>query len=196
MINNQQVSKRQASWPDTMPDQDGNDVSLCKRPRLMAKDFQTMLIEGLANNIVNLFQENLKQQLMQKLKPQLEDICSDALLTSLSTKSDQSARNKQPSLSTMVDSNESSSILPNDEDTIQPVHTSEKNSQILNITGVITGMRRIVKKTKQFTAKSIRNNVFIYYEFNEKVPSRSNTMEQDVYELVKINQCKSIVIVA
>ena len=196
MINNQQVSKRQASWPDTMPDQDGNDVSLCKRPRLMAKDFQTMLIEGLANNIVNLFQENLKQQLMQKLKPQLEDICSDALLTSLSTKSDQSARNKQLSLSTMVDSNESSPILPNDEDTIQPVHTSEKNSQILNITGEITGMRRIVKKTKQFTANSIRNNVFIYYEFNEKVPSRSNTMEQDVYEQVKINQCKSIVIVA
>lgn len=196
MINNQQVSKRQASWPDTMPDQDGNDVSLCKRPRLMAKDFQTMLIEGLANNIVNLFQENLKQQLMQKLKPQLEDICSDALLTSLSTKSDQSARNKQLSLSTMVDSNESSPILPNDEDTIQPVHTSEKNSQILNITGEITGMRRIVKKTKQFTASSIRNNVFIYYEFNEKVPSRSNTMEQDVYEQVKINQCKSIVIVA
>ena len=196
MINNQQVSKRQASWPDTMPDQDGNDVSLCKRPRLMATDFQTMLIEGLANNIVNLFQENLKQQLMQKLKPQLEDICSDALLTSLSTKSDQSARNKQLSLSTMVDSNESSPILPNDEDTIQPVHTSEKNSQILNITGEITGMRRIVKKTKQFTANSIRNNVFIYYEFNEKVPSRSNTMEQDVYEQVKINQCKSIVIVA
>ena len=188
--NNQQVSKRQASWPDTMADQDGNDISLSKRPRLMTSDFQTMLIEGFADNIVHVFKQNLKQQLMQKLQPQLEDICNDALLTSLST------RNKQLSLSTMVDSNESRYILTNDEDINQPEHTIEKKSQILNITGVITGMRRIVKKTKGFTANSIHNNVFIYYEFNEKVPSRSNSMEQDMYEQEKINHCKSIVIVA
>lgn len=188
--NNEQVSKRQTSWPDTMPDQDGNDVSSCKRPRLMVANLQTMLIEGFADNIVHVFKQNLKQQLMQKLKPQLADICNDALLTSLST------RNKQLSLSTMVDSNESRSILTNNEDTNQPEHTFEKNSQILNITGVITGMRRIVKKTKGFTANSIHNNVFIYYEFNEKVPSRSNSMEQDMYEQEKINHCKSIVIVA